>query len=155
MAEQKTKDQLPGYPHYPANEDITKSTNNSGVVRPDAAAGSEPYNNIRDNRGEEKIMAGTDADVTADDIKMLEAADQNMNTIDSINLQHASLDTVDDEGDPLNESGSFMEDMTGDDLDVPSAMADDAGEKIGEEDEENNYYSLGGDNHESQEESKE
>lgn len=32
-------------------------------------------------------------------------------------------------------------------LDVPGAELDDANEKIGEEDEENNYYSIGGDNH--------
>jgi hypothetical protein len=35
----------------------------------------------------------------------------------------------------------------GDDLDVPGAELDDADEMIGEEDEENNYYSLGGDDH--------
>lgn len=35
----------------------------------------------------------------------------------------------------------------GEDLDVPGTELDDANEAIGEEDEENNYYSLGGDNH--------
>ncbi|UPT68296.1 MAG: hypothetical protein M0D57_06550 [Sphingobacteriales bacterium JAD_PAG50586_3] len=35
----------------------------------------------------------------------------------------------------------------GGDLDVPGAELDDADEAIGREDEENNYYSLGGDNH--------
>ncbi|MGC4039040.1 MAG: hypothetical protein QM764_23985 [Chitinophagaceae bacterium] len=38
------------------------------------------------------------------------------------------------------------------DLDVPGADADDNDELIGEEDEENNYYSLGGENHEGLEE---
>lgn len=33
------------------------------------------------------------------------------------------------------------------DLDIPGAELDDANESIGEEDEENNYYSLGGDAH--------
>ena len=42
----------------------------------------------------------------------------------------------------------------GDDLDIPGAELDDANENIGEEDEENNYYSLGGDNHEDLEEDK-
>jgi len=37
--------------------------------------------------------------------------------------------------------------LTGDDLDVPGSEADDKEEAIGSEDEENNYYSLGGDNH--------
>ena len=37
--------------------------------------------------------------------------------------------------------------LIGDDLDVPGAELDDASEETGAEDEENNYYSLGGDNH--------
>lgn len=37
-------------------------------------------------------------------------------------------------------------------LDVPGAELDDSNEMIGEEDEENNYYSLGGDRHEDLEE---
>ncbi len=43
----------------------------------------------------------------------------------------------------------------GEDLDVPGAELDDADEAIGEEDEENNYYSLGGDDHDDLEEDKE
>lgn len=50
---------------------------------------------------------------------------------------------------------SFQEDMSGSDLDVPGAELDDADEAIGSEDEENNYYSLGGDNHNDLEEEKE
>jgi hypothetical protein len=42
---------------------------------------------------------------------------------------------------------SFEEDKSGDDLDVPGSELDDAQERLGREDEENNYYSLGGDNH--------
>lgn len=42
----------------------------------------------------------------------------------------------------------------GEDLDIPGAELDDEDEAIGEEDEENNYYSLGGDNHEDLEEDK-
>ncbi len=41
----------------------------------------------------------------------------------------------------------FYEDVTGEDLDVPGSEADEAEENSGSEDEENNYYSLGGDNH--------
>ena len=33
------------------------------------------------------------------------------------------------------------------DLDIPGSELDDADEKNGEEDEENNFYSLGGENH--------
>lgn len=39
------------------------------------------------------------------------------------------------------------EDTTGDNLDVPGSELDDAQEDNGSEDEENNYYSLGGDDH--------
>jgi hypothetical protein len=41
----------------------------------------------------------------------------------------------------------FNEDKTGDDLDIPGSELDDDQEAIGSEDEENDYYSLGGDDH--------
>lgn len=41
----------------------------------------------------------------------------------------------------------FSDDVSGGDLDIPGAELDDAQENVGSEDEENNYYSLGGDNH--------
>ncbi|AXE17099.1 hypothetical protein DR864_04785 [Runella rosea] len=41
----------------------------------------------------------------------------------------------------------FEDDISGGDLDIPGAELDDDLEAIGSEDEENNYYSLGGDNH--------
>jgi hypothetical protein len=37
-------------------------------------------------------------------------------------------------------------------LDIPGAELDDDNEALGEEDEENNYYSIGGDNHNNLEE---
>lgn len=40
------------------------------------------------------------------------------------------------------------------DLDIPGSELDDEQEEIGSEDEENNYYSLGGDNHNDLEEDK-
>lgn len=47
---------------------------------------------------------------------------------------------------------NFQEDMTGEDLDVPGSKADEAKANAGSEDEENNYYSIGGDNHKDLEE---
>ena len=41
----------------------------------------------------------------------------------------------------------FNEDPSGSDLDIPGSELDDAQENVGSEDEENNYYSIGGDNH--------
>lgn len=46
----------------------------------------------------------------------------------------------------LNEK-DFEEDMSGGDLDIPGSELDDAQENVGSEDEENNHYSIGGDNH--------
>ena len=62
----------------------------------------------------------------------------------------------------INESGkageqnekNFSEDMSGSDLDVPGSEADDNYKKVGNEDEENNFYSLGGDGHNNLEEDK-
>ena len=48
----------------------------------------------------------------------------------------------------------FNEDASGSDLDVPGSELDDDQEKIGSEDEENNYYSIGGDDHENLDEDK-
>ena len=42
---------------------------------------------------------------------------------------------------------NFNQDKSGDDLDVPGAELDDEQEDIGSEDEENNGYSIGSDNH--------
>jgi len=52
-------------------------------------------------------------------------------------------------GEPYDEAEDTPLDI---ELDVPGAELDDADELIGEEDEENNYYSLGGDAHHNLEE---
>jgi hypothetical protein len=44
--------------------------------------------------------------------------------------------------------------VPGSDLDIPGSELDDELEMIGSEDEENNYYSLGGDNHNNLDEDK-
>ena len=46
-----------------------------------------------------------------------------------------------------NNEKDFEEDKSGSDLDVPGSELDDKNENIGNEDEENNLYSLGGDDH--------
>jgi len=45
-------------------------------------------------------------------------------------------------------SGTRSEKQYNDDLDIPGSELDDQQEDIGSEDEENNYYSIGGDDHE-------
>jgi hypothetical protein len=53
----------------------------------------------------------------------------------------------------LNEK-DFEEDVSGSDLDIPGSELDDKQELIGSEDEENNHYSIGGDNHNDLEENR-
>ena len=64
---------------------------------------------------------------------------------DDQNLRRAALDDTDEDGTPLNEE-SFNKNVTASDLDLPGTELDDDNESIGEEDEENNDYSLGAGN---------
>ncbi len=56
-----------------------------------------------------------------------------------------------DENPTWNEK-NFEQDKSGSDLDIPGSELDDDQENIGSEDEENNGYSIGGDNHNNLEE---
>lgn len=51
-----------------------------------------------------------------------------------------ALDDTDEDGEPLEEGS--IPDIAGKDLDIPGSEMDDDNEDIGEEDEENNNYSL-------------
>ncbi len=66
-----------------------------------------------------------------------------MSSEEDMDIKRAELDATDLQDTPLNEGN----DIAGDDLDVPGEQLDDFNESIGEEDEENNQYSLGGDKH--------
>jgi hypothetical protein len=174
-ADGKEEQEFPGYPHYPAGEDITKSDNNSGklpvdegsielpdvsdipgqehiTVPPrgeladttissadeeDIVSGDSLDGPAGDEEDEVKIVMGTEADVTKEDLQLLGAIDRDLNE-DEV-LARDILEDTDDEGELLNEVNSTS------DLDVPGSEDDDMNEEIGEEDEENNYYSLGSD----------
>jgi hypothetical protein len=84
------------------------------------------------------------SDVSGIERKLLDDSANDMPTKDELALRRATLDSTDNEGVPLNEKTSFSA-ISGSDLDVPGAEDDDQNEDIGEEDEENNPYSLGGD----------
>jgi hypothetical protein len=180
MSNDKNNNDLPGYPHYPKKDDITYGGNNNGnedlnedelytdddtqELRPKTESSLEnkttfvnkepaPTNDNRttDDDGETRIVMGTEADVSEEELNLLENADQGRNSREDEQMIEGKLDDLDEDGDPLNET-DVPGDLAGDDLDVPGEDLDDDDEKIGEEDEENNYYSLGGDNHEGQEE---
>ena len=56
------------------------------------------------------------------------------------------------EKNPTWNEKNFNQDKSGKDLDIPGAELDDEQENIGSEDEENNGYSIGSDNHNNLEE---
>lgn len=154
--DQQSKD-FPGYPTYPASDDITNQADKTDYGTLNTQDINSATGEATEQRATEvpKALNANEAidpetDVTPEDIEMLSAADQHRD-IDDPEIEAAKLDTTDEDGDPLNEgSGTYGE--TGADLDVPGSELDDRDENNGSEDEENNYYSLGGDNHENLEE---
>jgi hypothetical protein len=66
--------------------------------------------------------------------------------LDPENISKIKITNPDDDI-VLNIDSEFNEDVIGSDLDVPGSELDDQQEMLGSEDEENNYYSLGGDDH--------
>ena len=84
------------------------------------------------------------SDVSDSEKKLLDQSANDMPTADERRLRRAELDSTDNDGDLLNEQASGNA-ISGSDLDVPGTDADNEDEGIGEEDEENNPYSLGGD----------
>ena len=148
---------LPGYPHYPSNEDITNPENGfnktSGDVEDLAnstrlsgmTAGRSDNSNLNEGRTDDdeeiKIVSGTEADVTSEDLLLLGERDADQDLGEDESTTNARVDDRDLEGDKLDE----------DELDIPGSEDDDLDEELGEEDEENNYYSLGGDNKEANE----
>ncbi len=91
----KKQEELPGYPIYPASEDIYNHGQKVDGLELDDISKTAPLQNIKP---------------------------ENANVKD------------------------FEDDVSGD-LDIPGSELDDQLEIVGSEDEENNYYSLGGDGH--------
>jgi hypothetical protein len=87
---------------------------------------------------EEDILIDKNRNVTNTERDLLQRSSESMATLDDEQLNIGDLDKADDEGERLNEGSG----RSGSDLDVPGSEDDDADEKIGEEDEENNSYSL-------------
>jgi hypothetical protein len=135
MADNKRKEDFPGYPHYSPKEDIMNSKENKKVdvnVEDIPRANNLTAKELQENKtatnpGDQEVNEENiaEADVTAEERNLLQAT-----------------------------AGEDVENATGDELDVPGAEDDDKDEEIGEEDEENNYYSLGGDAHDNLEESR-
>ncbi|MEP7141434.1 MAG: hypothetical protein ABI707_01130 [Ferruginibacter sp.] len=79
-----------------------------------------------------------DNEITPAELELLDEAGTEESGEDNELLDESMLDGTDEDGDQLNEA----DDLTGDDLDVPGSETDNEDESIGEEDEENNSYSI-------------
>lgn len=94
--------------------------------------------------GEVDYRMGTKGDVTPGMKKALDDTTY-MPTTDENQLRRARMDSTDFQGEELNE-GSFGigNEQSGDDLDIPEAEDETRTSSMGQGDEENKYYSLGG-----------
>ena len=121
------KNGLPGYPPYPGSDDIYARAKEEQDMDPEDISKTK-----MDNEGSQRS-----------DIEELDFDD--MITGRSKRQRKSASE--------LNEK-DFDGHMSGRDLDVPGSELDDALEDNGDEDEENNSYSIGGDRHEDLEEGK-
>lgn len=95
---------------------------------------------LDDLNSDAEQLLSNDADVTAQEKKLLKKSAGHQPTAETADFDQMALDERDNDGDLLNEKG-IKQDRTGNDLDAPGTDLDDDDESIGEEDEENNIYS--------------
>lgn len=133
---QKNEEEFPGYPQYPASEDIMNRAERVDVDITTAIENNQPIKDVP--AAPEQPKLGTDetnSDLTKDDFQAL------------------ASDEIESEGDDeILANRTWPVDFAGEDLDIPGSEDDDAQENIGSEDEENNSYSIGGDRHDDLEE---
>lgn len=136
--------EIPDVSDIPGQENIV-NPGVAGAMR-DTTIASDDEEGIRDGKDifeeddDTKIVMGTEADVTDEDLALLGNADQDMDMNEDELIRKEGLDDTDLDGDPLNEA-AVGEDSTGEDLDMPDEENED--EKNYVDDEENDYYSLG------------
>lgn len=130
--EQPVKDNpadYPGYPLYPAHEDIYNQYKKEGDIDPeDISKRKQPVSNDLGEGGER-----TDEDIAGDD---------GLFDDDETAGDDEILDDNEIAGDDMDGGDNFDSHRSGNELDVPGSELDDPREDVGSEDEENNYYSL-------------
>jgi len=140
--------ELPDVKDIPGQENIVSAgipaEMSDETIASDDEEGILEGKDIFEEDDDTKIVMGTDADITADDLTLLGDPDQDQDMNEDELIRKEGLDDTDADGDLLNEATS-NEDSTGDDLDIPDAdNSEPDSDAMGQGDEENNYYSLGG-----------
>jgi hypothetical protein len=140
-----TPEDFPGYPKYPAKDDIMNR-----AKRVEGNLTGEALQEMRHPKKSDVIdIIRTPKDVS--EVKNTpNESDVTKEDLEALGPKDLSLDMGDDEQ-ALKHRVTPV-DFSGKDLDVPGSELDDASESIGSEDEENNSYSLGGDSKEGLEE---
>jgi len=137
ISEEKSSGTYPGYPYYVSSNDMSKI--------------DEPSNEPTDEEEKKHDLENNDQAITNETAEPADEYAVNAEDIAALGQRDLSMDGGDDE---LLAHRTSAVDFTGNDLDVPGADLDDQSESVGSEDEENNSYSLGGDDHDDLEESK-
>lgn len=127
LAPEENTIDLPDVEDIPGQEHIRPAPLN-GLGDVTASSADEEGKRILENDDETD-----DTDVTPVEKELLQQTSESTGSDEDQDVRNAKVDSIDEDGDPLNE----------DDLDVPGSEDDDENEEIGEEDEENNEYSLG------------
>ena len=125
------EEQFPGYPTYPANEDIMNRAQRLDVDITTVIENNQPVKNTPSVNDQPRLgTSEANSDLTKDDFQAL-----------------ASEEIESGGDDEILANRAWPVDFAGEDLDVPGSEDDDAQEQLGSEDEENNSYSIGGDRH--------
>lgn len=144
----RAADDFPGYPHYGKKEDIYQNEEEAQNVDPEMPNRNQPSALPDKDVAPGEFVEGSDnqpgsqESPTGDDEDELDIDDEDDN-VDADLTDEDRMALGDTNREPNQRTAH-----TGSDLDVPGAELDDDMEELGSEDEENNYYSLGGDNHE-------
>jgi len=146
----KEEEKFPGYPHYPPSEDIMNPK--KGYEKKEFTETSRkmivPASPLRKQKTQKEKMA--EPSVSDEENPEREASEADLNPDEKQFLESDQLSEDMGEDEELRKRVWSVE-MSGQDLDVPGTELDDEAENVGEEDEENNIYSLGGDRHENME----
>lgn len=142
--------EFPGYPKYPASEDImNQSKRLEGNLDDEVLTGKSVDMKLSKGGSENidsEVVEGVEDELKPTKKNPYDITDEDM---EALGPEDLSMDMGDDE--QLKHRNRPV-DFSAQDLDIPGSELDDEKESIGSEDEENNSYSLGGDNHEDLEE---
>ena len=132
--------EFPGYPLYPEREDITLQ--NKRVPMNDEGIAVNPKDLAQTDNTPAEEVEGITEEISSE-LDGVSESDVTKEDLEALGPVDLSMDMGEDED--LLKHRTRPVDFGGQDLDVPGAELDDDDEAIGEEDEENNSYSLDGD----------